>query len=342
MRKTKIGLICSLSAVPLFIIPITLTITSCSDNVKSSPKEWFQFSGSDSSVVTGLNKELIGNASELVFPDFVTDIEPGIFGMAQVGSDNKFWPNLKKIDLSLTKITSFKDMVSNPETGEGGAGVFSYLFGLEEIILPNNIKSIGEGTFWMCANLKQINFPKSLKEIGPWSFAGCKSLTQVDLMNLETIGYLAFSESGLTSLSLPGNIDYKSYNQDESSASTFFRCENLKELTILNNVNTIKDSMFLLTAIEKLHIPSNVEIIEENAFYTDNPIKQVIIEKDSKLKSISENSFNYDQYNQDNPNTTNVVFYVPNEDIKKIFVDANYPEGVIKVYNDVNEIPKIN
>ena len=340
MKKTKIGLICSLSATPLFIIPITLSVTSCSDNVKSSPKEWFQFSDKDSSVVTGLNKELIGNASELIFPDFVTDIEPGIFGMDQVGSDNKFWPNLKKIDLSLTKITSFKDMVLNPETGEGGAGVFSYLFGLEEIILPNNIKSIGEGTFWMSANLKQINFPKSLKEIGSWSFAGCKSLTQVDLTNLETIGYSAFSESGLTSLLLPGNINYKS--PDRGSASTFSRCANLKELTILNNVTTIKNSMFQFTAIEKLHIPSNVEVIEEDAFYTDKPIKQVIIEKDSKLKSIFGDSFNYGQYNKNNSNTADIVFYVPNEDIKKIFVDANYPETIIKVYSDVNEIPKIN
>lgn len=51
--------------------------------------------------------------------------------------------------------------------------LFSYLDGLQTVILPNNEKEIGEHMFEGCYNLKSIEIPLSVQAIRSYAFCGC-------------------------------------------------------------------------------------------------------------------------------------------------------------------------
>ena len=70
----------------------------------------------------------------------------------------------------------------------------SYAFSqtdVEEVILPNNINTIGEAAFYQCNNLKKINFPEKLERIKKRAFARCISLESADfpkeMLYIETL-----------------------------------------------------------------------------------------------------------------------------------------------------------
>ena len=54
--------------------------------------------------------------------------------------------------------------------------LFAKCEALEQIKLPNTIKSIGEMAFVKCPNLKNIEIPKSVTEIGENAFYGINEI----------------------------------------------------------------------------------------------------------------------------------------------------------------------
>lgn len=82
---------------------------------------------------------------------------------------------------------------------------------VEEVILPNNINTIGEAAFYQCNNLKKINFPEKLERIKKRAFARCISLESADLpAQMLYIGDFAFELSGLKQITLPEKITGRS------------------------------------------------------------------------------------------------------------------------------------
>lgn len=59
--------------------------------------------------------------------------------------------------------------------------IFAYLYGMEEIVLPAKLKSIGDDAFIFCRSLKSINIPESVQKIGLRAFFGCSSLKSMKL-----------------------------------------------------------------------------------------------------------------------------------------------------------------
>lgn len=51
--------------------------------------------------------------------------------------------------------------------------------GFEEIVIPDNVKSIEKGSFWGCSSLKTITLPASLASIGASAFKNCDRLETV-------------------------------------------------------------------------------------------------------------------------------------------------------------------
>lgn len=49
----------------------------------------------------------------------------------------------------------------------------------EEIVIPDNVKSIEKGSFWGCSSLKTITLPANLVSIGASAFKNCSSLETV-------------------------------------------------------------------------------------------------------------------------------------------------------------------
>lgn len=77
---------------------------------------------------------------------------------------------MKKVDFS--KCTSLIEI---------GDNVFYLCKKLEEIVLPDSVKTIGDGAFEFCEKLRKIVMPSSLEELGDRVFMSCDSLEEVDM-----------------------------------------------------------------------------------------------------------------------------------------------------------------
>ncbi|TWV59578.1 leucine-rich repeat protein [Parabacteroides distasonis] len=109
---------------------------------------------------------------------------------------------LQKADLS--KATMEEDRLPN------------YAFGglryLEDVILPNTIKEIGNSAFSGLSALRKVNMPEFVERIGESAFSDCSSLQKIDLSllsHLKAVGYSTFSSSSCVpvSLKLPDGLE---------------------------------------------------------------------------------------------------------------------------------------
>jgi len=130
------------------------------------------------------------------------------------------------------------------ETAEDGEGIIitGYTGSLTSFEIPEEIEgqtvvAIGDEAFQGSA-AREIALPQGLREIGSYAFYQCGELDFVGLPEgLETIGVAAFGECGkLTEIELP---------------------ESLKEICNL---------AFAESALSRVHIPANVELIGTGAF----------------------------------------------------------------------------
>lgn len=141
------------------------------------------------------------------------------------------------------KIEALKDMTEIPSD-------YFYNSKIKEIIIPNNITSIGRSAFSSCTSLTSVTIGNGVKSIGDWAFYNCKSLTSV------TIG------SGVTSI----------------GEMTFSDCESLTSITIPNSVTSIKYGVFCnCTSLTSVTIPDSVTSIGEEAFKDCTSLKSVTI-----------------------------------------------------------------
>ena len=64
---------------------------------------------------------------------------------------------------------------------------------LEKVVLPNNLKEIGDASFWGCDKLTNIEIPNTVTSIGKDAFYSCDSLNNIKIpSNVISIGIDAF------------------------------------------------------------------------------------------------------------------------------------------------------
>ena len=84
---------------------------------------------------------------------------------------------------------------------------FAACKGVTEIILPDSVTEIGGEAFTQCRNLRRLRLSKGLTKVGSGMACGCTALTEIDLPDsLTDIGEYTFSESGITSLTIPAGV----------------------------------------------------------------------------------------------------------------------------------------
>lgn len=119
-----------------------------------------------------------------------------------------------------------------------GSYAFASCTSLKQADLADGIRIIGSYAFAGCEMLSQVNLPESLggiysggtvnHQIQPYAFAGCKSLTHVTLpWNLKVLQEYVFAESGLQSITIPGNM-----NRGGVAARAFYLCNDLEEILV--------------------------------------------------------------------------------------------------------------
>ncbi len=99
-------------------------------------------------------------------------------------------PNLKYLDMSLA--TVFENALPS--------SCLQNKRSLEEVILPEGLRTINSYAFENCTSLKEINLPEGLTNIYDYAFRNCSSLTGELLLpsTLQSIGYYAFEGTGYT------------------------------------------------------------------------------------------------------------------------------------------------
>ena len=157
--------------------------------------------------------------------------------------------------------------------------------GLESIILPKSIKSIGEKAFYQCSKLTKIGFSEGLKSIGEKAFYQCSKLTKIEFSEgLETIGEDAFSYcTGLT------EVDF-SEGLETIGEDAFSYCTGLTEVEFPKSLKTIgQGAFFHCEGLTKVEFSEGLETIGIGAFSCCEVLTRVELPK--SLKTIGVNAF---------------------------------------------------
>ena len=142
---------------------------------------------------------------------------------------------------------------------------------IKGIILPNNIKYIGNDAFGnttstdkMYKNLVWINLPKSLQSIGDRAFANCTKLQNLDFASLEFL--LSIGESGFYNCDTFTNI-ILSDNINRLGTSVFDNLNNLKRLKLSRSLTQIPNVAFDSSInLKSIQIPYGITSIGTQAF----------------------------------------------------------------------------
>ena len=122
------------------------------------------------------------------------------------------------------------------------------------------VLSIGEKSFRNCA-LTGIILPEDLTAIEDLAFRGCKHLTSLTLPpDLAFIGFGAFSDSGLTSVRIPGSVS-------RVSSNAFSNCDDLETVVLEEGILTVEKGAFLhCPKLSQVCIPASVQTVSRDAF----------------------------------------------------------------------------
>jgi len=136
------------------------------------------------------------------------------------------------------------NIVIPEEVKEIGEGAFSNCHFAEHIVLHDGIEKIGSHAFGGCRALKEICLPDSVTELGEYTFQYCDSLTSVQFPEgLKSIRDGVFRHCrALEELSVPEKLESIGYE-------SFYGCDNLKKI-ILHGKNfgrSMLDGCFKLT-----------------------------------------------------------------------------------------------
>lgn len=108
---------------------------------------------------------------------------------------------------------------------------------LEEVVLGDNITTIGDYTFQNCTNLSGITIPNSVTSIGEYAFNNCwfNSITIPD--SVTNIGEYAFYESSISDVVIGDGVT-------EIKRDTFGRCYGIENVTLGSGITRIGENAF--------------------------------------------------------------------------------------------------
>lgn len=169
---------------------------------------------------------------------------------------------------------------------------FSKCYDLTEIIIPDNVESIGAGAFSECEGLVSVNLPNGLKAINGSTFSGCKSLKYISIPeSVETMYSGAFYNcEKLTEISIPNSV--KQFVNASSYSGVFSGCNGVKTIMLSANLKEIPEGTFSdCSSLESIVIPNGVQLVADEAFKECKSLKEVTFSE--SVTNIRKNVFRY-------------------------------------------------
>ena len=183
---------------------------------------------------------------------------------------NKYTLDLSEVDVGNIDLST--DFINYPtDIGHFNSSV-------EEIILPEGIKDIGENALWGFTALERINIPSTVETIGNGALSGTKIREIVIPGSVRSIGNGAFDSClQLSSISFENSSDGLKLGDD-----VFASCNSLAEITIPARITHLGDrSFFRCEKLSKITFESRESpiFVGERAF-ENCPLSEVIIDKE--------------------------------------------------------------
>ena len=133
---------------------------------------------------------------------------------------------------------------------------------IKEVVIQNNVTSIGGWAFDNCSNLNSVTISSTVKSIGSLAFANCSNLISIDIPNsITSIGLGAFEFcTNLASVTLGSGLT-------DIGDNAFMDCFGLISITIPNSVTNIGICAFLeCSNLVSVIIGSGITNIRQEAF----------------------------------------------------------------------------
>ncbi len=164
-----------------------------------------------------------------------------------------------------------------------GEGAFSYCTALEEVVLPSTLEEIEWSVFAHCSNLKTITIPASVRIIQQTVFYECKLLEEVIFekdSKMEKLGYECFYNCPkLKTIEIPPSVTDLipiTSRTTYTPTSIISSCSGLTTVTLYNSIKEMKTTEF-----------SNCPNLSTINFYGTEEEWKAIKNKPSRLSSVT-------------------------------------------------------
>ena len=150
---------------------------------------------------------------------------------------------------------------------------------LEEVVIPESVKTCEYRAFYKCTSLKRVVLPDGIKDIPSDMFFGCGQLAEINLPDsIQSIGTEAFyscTKLNLGSITLKctlGNqcfsgVSFDTLTIDNAVLSSGLAGAKINKLILAEGLKTIEECALQWTRIEEIVFPTSLTTIENSAFY---------------------------------------------------------------------------
>lgn len=223
-----------------------------------------------------------GSIKHIIIEEGITRIGDNAFYCNEDLEDVVFPSTLKNIGSSaFYKCSNLKSIDFKGNLEKIDKYAFEYCSSLKEINFPDEVDSIGQWCFAFCTSLEIFTMPKKLISSSGQLFLGdCSSLKEIRVpegANTQVVDGALLYNNGKTLVFYPPARINTTFTVPETvtkiSKGAFYRNQNLKTITILDNVSEFKQSVFCEAASL-----TNIVVSETNPYFSS--AQGVIFNKD--------------------------------------------------------------
>lgn len=228
--------------------------------------------------------EKCDSLKELTIPEGVTNIGNGIINsctsIKKISLPSTLNTIPRLIDMESTGDMQLDEIVLNDGIKTLGNYAFWNFRNLKNIIIPESVTNIGESAFHGCTALSNLTLPDSITEIAGEAFSNCVSLGKVTLpKNLTLLGNGVFENcnaeiifpASLKCIPIMGDNAVTKVTIPEGvkmiGEEAFAYCSNFTEITLPSTITNIERSAFFNTPITEFIYPQNIDNIPASVFY---------------------------------------------------------------------------
>lgn len=184
----------------------------------------------------------------------------------------------KKED-NLVKLVSGQKFALTANDLKDVTNIINYAFaysGVSNVILPDDLVSIGSGAFEYCNGLTNISIPNSVNFIGSSAFRWTSIMSVIIPNNVTTIKSFTFANcAALASVTIPNSVT-------SIDSYAFLSCSNLTNIIIPNSVTSIGNDALVIGSVQNNATFVFLSVTPPTISYStfrENTISKIIVPK---------------------------------------------------------------